>query len=94
MRRAHMKEVNYYEFQMHLRDATDKGCRIEKGQKEAWKAYLKELDIKEIAAISIGNLQFESVIPVIINCSGGWDGFYVYSKDNEAVLKYILEGEE
>lgn len=94
MRRAHMKEVNYYEFQVHLRDATDRGCRIEKSQTKAWKEYIRENDIKEIAAVSIGNMQFEKVTPVILNCSEGWDGFYVYSKDAEAVLKYLLDPEE
>lgn len=94
MRRAHMKEVNYYEFQTHLQQATDKGCRIEKSQKEAWKKYIREHDIKEVAATSIGNMQFESVTPVILNCSESWDGFYVYSVDQEAVLKYLLDAEE
>ena len=93
MRRAHMVEVNYYEFQMHLQQATDKGCRIEKSQTAAWKQYIRENDIKEVAAISIGKLQFESVVPVILNCSEGWDGFYVYSIDQEAVLKYTLDAE-
>jgi hypothetical protein len=34
------------------------------------------------------------VTPVIINCNESWDGFYVYSKDQEAVLKYVLDPEE
>ena len=93
MRRAQMKEVNYYEFQVHLREATDKGCRIEKSQTESWKKYIRENDIKEIAALTIGKLQFEKVTPVIINCGQSWDGFYVYSIDAEAVLKYIVNAE-
>ena len=82
------------EFQVHLRYATDKGCRIEKSQTDAWKKYIRENDIKEIAATSIGNMQFEKVTPVILNCGESWDGFYVYSKEAEAVLKYLLEPEE
>lgn len=88
MRRAKMTEVNYYDFKTQLQRATDKGCRIERGDGQKWKDYIKENDIKEVAAVSIGNGQFENVKPVVINCNGAWDGFYVYSEDAEAVLKW------
>ncbi|MDH5326828.1 MAG: hypothetical protein OEZ68_18075 [Gammaproteobacteria bacterium] len=93
MRRAKMTEVNYYDFRVQLQRATDRGCRIERGDGDKWKEYIRDNDIKEVAAVSIGNAQFEKVKPVVINCNGSWDGFYVYSEDAEAVLKWQHEAD-
>ena len=91
MARARIIPVDYYEFTKQLRIAVDSGTRIEKSQAELWKNYVTEHKVNEIAMHSWGRSKFGGSTPVIINTGNDWDGYYVYSKDEEAVLKWIWE---
>lgn len=91
MKRAKAVEVNYHEFLSNLRRATDVGGKIERKERDKWNEYIKKHDIKEAAFLRAGAAKFANVIPVIIDHGVEWDGIYVYSKDDEACLKWIVE---
>ena len=93
MARARIIPVDYYEFTKRLRKAADTGTRIEKSEPEKWQAYVDEHKINEIAMHSWGRSKFGGSTPVILNTDSEWDGYYVYSKDEEAALKWVWEGE-
>ena len=46
---ARIKEINYYEFLIALRNARDNGMRIEKTSETEWKDYVRSNDIKEVS---------------------------------------------
>ena len=80
-----------YDFVNKLQCATDVGGKIEPTDKEKWGSYIKEHDIKEAAFLKSGAVKFSNVTPVIIDHSSDWDGIYIYSKDEEACLKWVIE---
>lgn len=83
-------EKDYHDFMEKLREATDTGTRIEPREKEKWAEYVKEHGIRDLSFVAIGKNKYENVIPVIINSGDEWDGMYVYSKDEAAVLKWHI----
>lgn len=92
MKRARVVEVNYHDFLSKLQRATDVGGKIEKKMdKEKWNEYIKKHDIKEAAFLKAGAAKFSNVIPVVIDHDAEWDGIYLYSKDDEACLKWVVE---
>lgn len=88
MSRPKIVDVNYFEFREHLAQAIREGGRIEKGDKERWKAYLRDHKINDVSMLHLGKSRYDVVDAVILDCGQDWDGFYVYSKDEEAVLKW------
>ena len=91
MGRPKIVEVDYYEFSSRLRKAIDSGRRLEKTDQPAWDEYVKEHNVNEIAMQSWGRSKFSGTQPVIIADGSTWDGFYVFSKEDEAVLKWTVE---
>ncbi len=91
MKRARLAEVYYYDFVSKLRRATDVGGKIEPTNKAKWNSYIKDHDIKEAAFLRAGGAKLSNVIPVIIDYGDDWDGIYIYSKDEEACLKWVVE---
>ena len=90
MGRPQIVEVDYYELVKRLKRAADVGGRIEKTDKERWRAYLDENKINDIAMQSWGKLKFASRKPtlVIIDDGGPWNGMYAYSHEDESALKW------
>lgn len=86
---ARVEEVDYYEFSAALRKATDSGTRIEPRDKQAWKQFIKDRNIKDASLMSLARNQFEGVALVGINDDGPWGGCYAYSKTEEACLKWV-----
>lgn len=92
MKRARVVEVNYHDFLTKLQRATDVGGKIEKKMdKEKWNEYINKHNIKEAAFLKAGEAKFSNVIPVAIEYGDEWDGIYIYSKDEEACLKWVEE---
>ena len=88
MNRSRIVEVDYHEFLTNLRLATDAGAVIDPSDKQQWKAYVREHAVKEAACMSYARARGEKVKATIITDGGAWDGFYVYSPDEEFSLKY------
>ena len=84
-------EQNYFEFSAALRSATDSGNRIEPRDKESWKEYVREHKIQEAAFKSLADKKYEGMKPVIIADDSDWRGYYMYTTDEEAVLKWVRE---
>lgn len=84
-----MIDVDYYDFRQLLKQATDRGGRIEKRDKERWNAYVKEHKINEVAAHAIAATRFDSPTSVIIELGGEGDGLYVYSDLEEGCLRLV-----
>ncbi len=90
MGRPKIVEANYYEFVARLTKATNAGHRLEKSDQPAWDEYVTKHQVNEIAMRSWGSSKFEETAPVIIADGSSWDGYYVYSKVDEACLKWTL----
>ncbi|MFK7913455.1 MAG: hypothetical protein AB8B93_06035 [Pseudomonadales bacterium] len=90
MSRPKIVEANYYEFQDRLTKATNAGKRLEKADQPAWDEYVSSNKVNEIAMRSWGSSKYEDIVPVIIADGSTWDGYYVYSKTDEACLKWTI----
>lgn len=91
MSRVRIVEQNYFEFSSALRSATDSGKRIEPRDKESWHEYVRENKIQEAAFKSLADKKYEGMKPVIIADDSEWQGYYMYTTDEEAVLKWVRE---
>lgn len=82
-------EVQYSDLARILRKA-NADVKIEKSDKEAWKAYVKKHNVPEGAMLSRGKTGTMSgkVETVIINGLGASDGYYVFSADESFCLKF------
>ncbi len=84
--------VYYFDFVTALRKATNAKLRIDKAEKQRWTDYVRKNKVPEAAmgkqaeSMSVGG-KIESVI---INDDGEWEGYYVYSNDDQFCVKYDL----
>ena len=88
MSRVRIVEQNYFEFTTALRAASDNGNKLEPRDKEQWKAFVTENRIQEAAFRSVAEKKYEGMKPVIIEDDTPWRGYYMYTTDEEAVLKW------
>ena len=88
MSRVRIVEKNYSEFMTALRAATDSGNKLEPVDKARWKEFGAEHRIQEAAFRSIANKKYEGMKPVVLEEDGSWQGYYMYTTDEEAVLKW------
>ena len=95
MARPKIVDLDYFQFQRELRRAIDNGTRIDRGDKERWKDWVHENHIKEAAFRSFAKRMYEGLEPVIIDGEPDykWRGYYLFSTDEEAVLKWVREPE-
>ena len=91
MSRIRIVDQNYFEFSSALRAAAGNGSRIEPRDKDRWKAYVSEHRIQEAAFRSLAGKKYENMQPVIIDDDGPWSGYYMYTTEEEAVLKWVRE---
>ena len=52
---------------------------------------MREHKIQEAAFMSLAGKKYEGMQPVIIDNDGPWRGYYLYTTDEEAVLKWVRE---
>jgi hypothetical protein len=86
--RPSIVEQNYFEFKVALRDATNKGCRLEPKDKDRWKAWVRENKVQEAAFRSMAAQKFEDPQAVILDEEGPWGGYYLYTPTEEICLKW------
>ena len=94
MSQVRIVEQNYFEFTNALRSASDKGNKLEPSAKAEWKAWVIEHRIQEAAFKSVAEKKYEGMKPVVINEEGEWGGYYMYTTDEEAVLKWVRENND
>lgn len=88
MARPRIVDIDYFQFQRALRRAIDSGERIDRADKKQWSSWVRENHIKEAAFRSFAKGMYEGLEPVIIDGDGDWRGYYLFSTDEEAVLKW------
>lgn len=93
MARPKIVDLDYFQFQKALRLAIDKGTRIDRSEKERWSQWVRDNHIKEAAFRSFSARIYENLEPVIIDGDADykWRGYYLYSMDEEAVLKWVRD---
>ena len=93
MARPKIVDLDYFLFQKALRLAIDKGARIDRADKQRWSTWVRENHVKEAAFRSFSAKMYEGLEPVIIDNDTEWRGYYLFSTDEEAVLKWVREPE-
>ncbi len=95
MSRPKIVDLDYFQFQKALRRAIDNGSRIDRADKERWSSWVSENHIKEAAFRSFSKRMYEGLEPVIIDGDADyeWRGYFMFSTDEEAVLKWVRETE-
>lgn len=83
-------EIDYPEFQKILEFATLHRHRIEPGDREAWKAYVRKHRVPEAGFKVRANSELVSgdTEAVIIDGTGEYDGYYLHSADDHLCLKF------
>jgi hypothetical protein len=89
--RPRIVDVDYYEFKNQLAKAMASNGRVERRDGERWTQYLRQHKVNEASMMHWGRSKFDKVEAVIIDCGSDWDGFYVYSVDQEAALKWVRD---
>lgn len=92
MARPRIVDVDYYLFQRALRKAIDSGLRIDKADKDRWLSWVRENHVKEAAFMTFGQGKYEGLEPVIIDGDSEWRGYYLFSIQEEACLKWDRAG--
>ncbi len=83
-----IKEVEFWSFLGALQSASDGGQKIEPMDKDAWRSYLKERRMSEPMMEEFAKARFMTFSKVIIHDGSDWEGFYMYSVDDEGALKW------
>ena len=70
--------------------ASDASRLIERKDKVKWKAYITEHKVRETSLEAFGKVKFMAGKPVLVAIDMGesFDGCYVYSKEDEAAMKW------
>jgi len=82
--------VNYYDFMTALRKASNAGQRIEKTEKQRWLKYVRSHNVPEAAMSKSADSKGVGgrVEYVIITDNEDWEGYYVYSQEDEFCVKF------
>ena len=91
MGRPRIVDVDYYELKNQLAKAIALNGRIQRRDTDRWNEYLRRHKVNEASMMHWGRSKFDQVEGVIIDCGSDWDGFYVYSVDQEAALKWVRD---
>jgi len=83
-------EVDYFALLDKLKAASAVGGRIEKTDKEKWDEFIQANHVNVITIQAWAKVKFMGgkIKTVIISHGSDWDGFYAYSDEDEAALKW------
>lgn len=88
MARPSIVDVDYHHFRRALQQAIDTGTRIDRAEKDRWADWVRANHIKEGSFKAFAGNKYQGLTPVIIDDSGEWRGYYLFSEEEEAVLKW------
>lgn len=83
-----IKEVEFWGFKSALRQAIDSGRKIEPLDKEPWRSYLKQHRMSEAMMEQFAKSRFMAFNRVVILEDPQWEGFYMYSDDDEGAIRW------
>jgi len=85
---ARIKEVEFWSFTEALRNAKAQGRKLEPLDKEEWRAYLKKHRMSEPMMEEFAKARFINYHKVVILDDQEWEGFYMYSNDDEGAIRW------
>ena len=85
---ARIKEVEFWGFKDALRRALDSGRKIEPTDKEEWRRYLRSHRMSEPMMAEFARSRYMSFAKVIILDDPEWEGFYMFSDDDEGAIRW------
>lgn len=88
MSRPTVIELNYQEFRKALEIAIASGTRILPREKERWGRYVTLNKVREINFQAYVRGKYENLEAVIIDSSTSWGGYYMWSPQDEVVLRW------
>lgn len=88
MARPRIVDVDYFQFRKALQRAIDNGQRISESDKQRWLSWVRQHGVREAAFRSFAAGKYEGLEPVIIDADGAWRGYYLFSTQEEACLKW------
>jgi len=91
MAQPRILEVDYFAFKDRLKSVSGLGGRIEKTDKDRWDAFVKANNVNVITMQAWAKVKFVTgkTRMIIISSGNDWDGFYAYSDEDEAALKWV-----
>ena len=88
MSRPTVQRINFTEFRPALERARAAGTRIVPDEKDRWTRYVTEHGVREHNFRAYAAGQYEGLEPVIIDESGEWGGYYLWSAAEEVALRW------
>lgn len=88
MARPTVVELNFQEFKRALDNAIATGTRIVPRETERWKQYVSANQVREINFHAYVRGKYENLEPVIIDAAAPWGGYYMWSAQEEVVLRW------
>jgi len=85
---ARIKEVEFWSFKEALKQARDAGRKIDPVDKTAWRNWLKANKMSEPMMEEFAKSRFMSYSKVILTRDPVWEGFYMYSDDDEGAIRW------
>lgn len=85
---ARIKEVEFWSFKDALQRAHDSGRKIDPIEKDDWRAWLKERRMSEPMMEEFAKSRFIAHKKVILTDDPEWEGFYMYSDDDEGAIRW------
>ena len=85
---ARIKEVEFWSFKDAMQRASDDGRKIDPKNKEEWRAWLKAHRMSEPMMAQFAKSRFLTFEKIILLNDPDWEGFYMYSDDDEGAIKW------
>lgn len=85
---ARIREVEFWSFKDALQRAYDSGRKIDPIEKDDWRGYLKSHRMSEPMMEEFAKSRFLEYQKVIIVDDPEWEGFYMYSDDDEGAIRW------
>lgn len=85
-------EVDYHDFMGHLRNARDSRQVVEPRDEDPWRELVASQGVREASFHAHAKVRFIYGKPKMVAIVGEheWAGFYSYSGDDEAAIKYVV----
>jgi hypothetical protein len=84
-----ISEVNFFDFQEAVQNARQAGIRIDAADKQAFSRWVYDRRIPEGAmGVHAKSMSTGSPWRTVIISEGEWEGYYVYSTDEEWALRF------
>jgi hypothetical protein len=88
MSRPKVVDVNFHEFKRALESALVAGARILPRETQRWQAYVTAHQVRETNFQAYVRGKHENLEPVIIDAEAPWGGYYMWSPQDEVVLRW------